>query len=190
MKNRATEVAAEFSAVEDWRDILLASLNGALTMDGIKLDERKDIEVAARCIASVDHLAKIIDRLPYSHEQAYAFSQLRNIMGAAFVAGKCDSESPTTKKLTNKWAAEQAAKQAAQSIAHARKAKPSTKHRDKIDEVVGQCSKDHKNSMRQNANAKALDILTAVNSELAKLKIKPLTHNALRKKISSLKLAG
>jgi hypothetical protein len=91
MKKRATEVAAEFSAVEDWRDILLASLNGALTMDDIKPDERKDIEVGARCIASVDHLAKIIDRLPYSHEQAYAFSQLRNIMGAAFVAGKYDS---------------------------------------------------------------------------------------------------
>jgi hypothetical protein len=182
MKIRATDVAAEFSAVEGWRDILLGSVNGALTMDGIKPDERKDLEVAVRCIASVDHLVKIIDRLPYSHEQAYAFSQLYNIMGAAFVAGKYDSESPTTKKLM----ANLAAKRAAQ----ARKAKPSTIHSDKINEVVRRRSKDHTNPKRQNANAKATDILTDVNSDLAKMGISTISHNVLRKKISSLRLAG
>jgi hypothetical protein len=168
------DVSAYLEEIEKWRDILQATLTSALTIEGIKESEQKELALAVNCIASIDHLAKIITELPHTHDQAYALSRLLSIIGAAFVAGKYDSESPIAQKVRARWAAQ------------ARSAKPSTKHRDQINEVVARhCAAlwDKNPKRARNKLGTAKDILPGVNSDLAKLGIKPLGLDGLCKRI-------
>jgi hypothetical protein len=168
------DVSAYLEEIEKWRDILQVTMTSALKIEGIKQSEQKELALAVNCIASIDHLAKVISGLPYTHEQAYALSQLLRIMGAAFIAGKYDSECPIAQKVRAMWAA------------RARSAKPRTKHRDQIIEVVARhCAALWDKNPKRAATKKgtAEDILTDVNSDLTMLGIKPLTDESLRKKI-------
>ena len=153
----------------------------ALEMPGIEESEQDNIERALKLLDSIDELVKILDKRPSHVQQAHALVHLWKVIGAVFIIGSRGIENPLTEKFRKD--------KRAQSTAHARNAKPSTKYRDQINKVVKRHSGDHTNPRRQNPNAKAIDILEAVNSDLAKLGI-TLTHESLRKKISSLKLAG
>jgi hypothetical protein len=175
------DVSAYLELIQSWRDSLHDIATGALQMQGIEESERDNLKRALNSLYSIDELVKIIGEHPYTHVQAHGFHNLWSIIGAAFIIGSRGIENPLTQKILKD--------ERAKSTARARSGKPSTRHRDQINEVVGRHSADHTNPRRQNANAKATDILEAVNSDLAKLGI-TLTHESLRKKISSLKLAG
>ena len=180
------DVTAYLELIQSWRDDLRDMATGALQMQGIEESERYNLQRALDLLCSIDELVKIIGERPYAHAQAHALGQLWGAIGAAFIIGSRGIENPLTQKILKD--------KAAQSAAQARNARPSTRDRDQINEVVARHCAElwEKNAKRAgNKLGTAKDILPGVNSDLAKLGIKPLGLDGLCKRIVlPLKLAG
>jgi hypothetical protein len=173
--------------IKKWRDDLRNIATGALQMQGIEDCERDNLRRALDSLLGpvldgrqshgcVDELVKIIGELPYAQDQAYALSKLWSAIGAAFIIGSRGIENPLTEKFRED--------EAAQSAALARSAKPRIKECDQIDEVIARHCAAYKNPKRAgNKSGIAEDILSDVNSDLARLRIKPFSKEALRKRI-------
>jgi hypothetical protein len=175
------DVSAYLGEIEKWRDDLRDMATGALQMQGIEESERYNLQRALDLLYSIDELVKIIGERPYAHVQAHALGRLWGAIGAAFIIGSRGIENPVTQKFLKD--------KAAQSAAQARNARPSIRDRDQINEVVAQhcAALRDKNAKRAgNKLGTAKDILPGVNSDLAKLGIKPLGENGLRKRIAHL----
>jgi hypothetical protein len=175
------DVSAYLDQIQSWQDLLRTAATSAWKMDGIKDAERQELELAVRCAASVDHLAKVISGLPYTHEQAYALSKLLSIMGAAFIAGKYDSESPIAQKLLKDERVERMVRTR------------SGKRTEEGDEIICKEAQElyRRNSTRVgNESGTAKDILLKVNSERKKRGMEDTTDDAIRRRIDKLSKLG
>jgi hypothetical protein len=170
------DVSAYVGEIEKWRDDLRDMATGALQMQGsIEESERDNLQRALDSLRSVDELVKIIGELPYTHVQAHALGHLWGAIGAAFIIGSRGVENPVTQKFLKD-------KMGAQAR--------SGKHTKEINEVVARhCAaraalKNAKRAGNKLGTAKL--ILEGVNSDLAKLGIKPQSEEAVRARIRSL----
>ena len=160
------------------RDDLRRIATEALQMQDIEESERDNLELALRLLGSIDELVKIIDKHPSRVQQAHALVHLWKVIGAGVIIGSRGIKNPITEKFLKD--------KTAQSAAQARNARPSTRDRDQINEVVARrCAalwgKNPKRARNKLGTAK--DILPGVNSDLAKLGIKPLGLDGLCKRI-------
>jgi hypothetical protein len=171
-------IPAYLELIQLRRDDLRDKAAGALRMQGIEESERYNLQRAIDSLRSIDELVKLIGESPYTHVQAYALGHLWGAIGAAFIIGSRGIKNPLTQKFLKD--------KTAQSTAQARNARPSTRDRDQINEIVARHCADlwDKNAKRAgNKLGTAKDILPGVNSDLAKLGIKPLGLDGLCKRI-------
>jgi hypothetical protein len=172
------EVSAYLEFIQKWHDDLRNIATSTLQMQGIEDGERDNLKRALNSLYSIDELVKIIGEHPSVCVQAHGFHNLWSIIAAAYVIGNRGAENPVTQKFLKD--------KTAQSTAQARSAKPSTRHRDQINEIVARhcAALWNKNAKRAgNKLGTAKDILPGVNSDLAKLGIKPLGLDGLCKRI-------
>jgi hypothetical protein len=176
------DVSAYRRTIEKWRDDLRNIATRTLQMQGIEEGERYNLQRALDSLysrladgtitSSIDELVKIIGELPYAHAQAHALHQLWGAIGAAFVIGSRGIKNPLTEKFLR------------DSAAQARNAKPRIRDRDQIRKVISRHVAGCKNRKRAGIkSAIAAEILAGVNSDLAKLRIKPFKQDGLRKLI-------
>jgi hypothetical protein len=171
--------SAYLGEIEKWRDDLRDMATGALQMQGVEDSERYNLKKALDSLRSVDELVKIIGELPYAHAQAHALGQLWRVIGAAFIIGSRGIENPITQKILKD--------KSTKRVAGARSAKPRIKERDQINAVVARHCADRwaENPKRKKTKSgTARDILDGVNADLVKLRIEPLKHDGLLKRIN------
>jgi hypothetical protein len=165
-------VSAYLELIQSWRNDLRDMATGALQMQGVEDSERDNLQRALDSLRSIDELVKVIGELPYTHVQTFALSHLWGVIGAAFVIGNRGCENPVAQKFLKD-------KMGAQAR--------SGKHTKEINEVVARHCAALKNAKRAgNKLGTAKDILLGVNSDLAKLGIKPQSEEAVRARIRSL----
>jgi hypothetical protein len=173
------DVSAYLGEIEKWRDDLRDMATGALQMQGIEESERDNLKRAIDLLRSIDELVKIIGERPYAHAQAHALGQLWGAIGAAFIIGSRGIDNPLTQKILKD--------KSTKRVAGARSAKPRIKERDQINAVVARHCADRwaENPLRKKTKSgTARDILEVVNADLVKLRIKPLSEEAVRKRIA------
>ena len=172
-----TEVAFYLKEITNWREIFELAVTSAFEMEGVKDTEKKELLVAQNCVTSIECLVGFLTDLPQAHDQAYLLSQLLRSLGAAFVAGKYDSESPVAQKLKAKWAA------------HAR----SGKRMDETDEIIrkhAQALFDLNPKRVGNRKGTSTNIVSKVNDERRQLGMKETTADAIRRRLGKLVQLG